>query len=53
MTIVNLSKITSFIKSFLSRSKKRQAYFVSLEKHYAEQATELYRLKRLIQNKKA
>ena len=48
MTVVNLSKPFHYIKSFLVRSKKRQAYFVSLEKHYAEQAAELYRLKRLV-----
>jgi len=46
MTKRNLSKPFGFIKSFLYRSKKRQAYLESLEAAYLLQSSEIRRLKR-------
>lgn len=44
----NLSNTLFFIKSFLIRSKKRQAYIASLESAYIQKSDELLRLKRLL-----
>ncbi|WP_165482802.1 hypothetical protein [Legionella gresilensis] len=50
MTVFNLPKLFSSIKSFFSRSKKRQVYLSSLEHAYMEQAAELMRLKQRLNN---
>ncbi|STX81274.1 Uncharacterised protein [Legionella busanensis] len=50
MTIFNLPKLLSPIKSFFSRSKKGQVYLSSLERAYMEQAAELMRLKHRLNN---
>ncbi|WP_419421605.1 hypothetical protein ACNVED_17075 (plasmid) [Legionella sp. D16C41] len=50
MTVFNLPKLLSPIKSFFSRSKKRQVYLSALERAYMEQAAELVRLKHRLNN---
>jgi hypothetical protein len=52
MTIVNLSKITSFIKSFFVHTR-HISYIQSLEKAYSEKSAELTQLKRVTANKVA
>ncbi len=48
MTKLNLTKPLCGIKSFLFRSKKRQAYIQSLEAAYIQKSAELHRLQRLL-----
>jgi hypothetical protein len=49
MTIVNVSKITSFFKSFFVHTR-HISYIQSLEKAYSEKSAELTQLKRVLAN---